>query len=97
VINDKGEILDFLFTQGNVDDREPLKNKDFHDKLFGKLFADKGYIGQTLFEELFIDDIHLITKIRKNMKGNLMLMNDMILLRKRVLVESVNDELKTSA
>lgn len=94
VINDKGEILDFLFTQGNIDDREPLKNKNFHDKLFGKLFADKGYIGQTLFEELFIDGIHLVTKIRKNMKGNLLLMNDMILLRKRVLVESVNDELK---
>lgn len=94
IINDKGEIIDFIFTQGNIDDREPLKNKAFHDKIFGKLFGDKGYIGKTLFEELFIDGIHLITKLRKNMKNSLMLTNDKILLRKRSLIESVNDELK---
>lgn len=94
VINDKGEILDFLFTQANVDDRAPLKNKNFHDKIFGKLIADKGYISKTLFEQLFIDGIHLITKIRKNMKNSLMLVQDKILLRKRALVETVNDELK---
>ncbi len=94
VINDKGEILDFLFTQGNVDDREPLKNKNFHDKIFGKLIGDKGYISKSLFDELFIDGIHLITKIRKNMKNSLMLLHDKILLRKRALVETVNDELK---
>ncbi len=94
VINDKGEILDFLFTQGNVDDREPLKNKTFHDKIFGKLIGDKGYISKTLFDELFIDGIHLITKIRKNMKNSLMLLQDKILLRKRALIETVNDELK---
>lgn len=94
VINDKGEIINFLFTQANVDDRFPLKNKNFHDKIFGKIFGDKGYIGKDLFEELFIDGIHLVTKIRKNMKNSLMLLSDRILLRKRALVESVNDELK---
>lgn len=94
VINDKGEILDFLFTQANVDDREPLKNKNFHDKIFGKLFGDKGYISKNLFEELFIDGIHLVTKIRKNMKNSLMHTYDKILLKKRALIESVNDELK---
>ena len=94
VINDKGEILDFLITQGHIDDREPLKQKSFHDKIFGKLFGDKGYIGKDLFENLFIDGIHLITKVRKNMKNSLMHINDKVLLRKRALVESVNDELK---
>lgn len=94
VINDKGQVLDFLFTQGNVDDREPLKNKNFHDKIFGKLFGDKGYISKTLFEELFIDGIHLITKLRKNMKNSLMMIQDKILLRKRALIETVNDQLK---
>jgi len=94
VINDKGEILDFLFTQGNVDDREPLKDKNFHDKIFGKLFGDKGYISKSLFENLFIDGIHLITKPRKNMKNSLMLLQDKILLKKRALIETVNDELK---
>ncbi len=94
VINDKGEILDFLLTQANVDDRDPLKNKNFHDKIFGKLFGDKGYISNSLFEQLFIDGIHLITKIRKNMKNCLMHLQDKVVLRKRALIETVNDELK---
>ena len=47
VINDKGEILDFLVTQANIDDREPLKNKNFYDKIFGKHFGDKGYSSKT--------------------------------------------------
>ncbi len=94
VINDKGEIIDFLFTQGNVDDRYPLKNKSFHDNIFGKLFGDKGYIGKDLFENLFIDGIHLITKLKKNMKNSLMHIYDKILLKKRALIECVNDELK---
>ena len=97
VINEKGEILDFLISQAHVDDREPLKNKRFHDKVFGKIFADKGYISQSLFEELFIDGIHLITGLKKNMKmkNSPMLLRDRIYLRKRVLIETVNDQLKT--
>jgi hypothetical protein len=83
-----------MLTQGNVDDREPLKNKKFHNKVFGKLVGDKGYISQSLFDMLFVDGIHLITKIRKNMKNSLMQIKDKILLRKRALIETVNDELK---
>ena len=56
--------------------------------------ANKGYISQSLFEELFVDDIHLITRIRKDMKNSLMHLRDKILLRKRSLIETVNDELK---
>lgn len=94
IINDKGEVLDFIITTGNVDDREPLKSMDFHKRIFGKLFGDKGYISKDLFEQLFIDGVHLITKIKKNMKNALMLLHDKIMLRKRALIESVNDELK---
>jgi Transposase DDE domain len=94
IINDKGEMLDFMLTQGNVDDREPLKNKDFHKRIFGKLFGDKGYIGKDLFEQLFVDGVHLVTKIKKNMKNSLMLIQDKIALRKRSLVETVYDQLK---
>jgi hypothetical protein len=94
IINDKGEILDFMLTQGNVDDRDPLKNNKFHKKVFGKLVGDKGYLCKNLFEQLFIDGIHLITKIRKNMKNSLMHIHDKILLRKRGIIETVNDELK---
>jgi len=94
IINDRGEILDFMITRGNVDDRNPLKEASFHKKIFGKIFGDKGYISQTLFEQLFIDGVHLVTKIKKNMKNSLMHLKDKIMLRKRALIETVYDELK---
>ena len=56
--------------------------------------ADKGDISQSLFEELFVDDIHLITRLHKNRKNSLMHLRDKILLRKRLLIETVNDELR---
>ncbi len=61
IINNMGEIIDFVITPGNVDDREPLKNGNFLKRISGKLFADKGYISQKLFEMLFVDGIQLIT------------------------------------
>ena len=94
IINDKGEILTFTITQANVDDRAPLKEERFLDKIYGKLFADKGYIGKELMQLLFVDGVHLITSIRNNMKNSLMSMSDKILLRKRSIIETVNDELK---
>lgn len=94
IINDKGEILNFTITQANVDDRQPLKQERFLDKIYGKLFADKGYIGKELMQMLFVDGVHLITSVRNNMKNSLMSMSDKILLRKRSVIETVNDELK---
>lgn len=96
IINDKGEILDFVLTPGNVPDRDPLSGTNLLKKIYGKLFGDKGYISQSLFEKLFIDGIHLITKLRKNMKNCIMLLSDKIYLRKRALIETVVDELKNS-
>ncbi|MEB2778745.1 IS982 family transposase, partial [Algoriphagus sp. D3-2-R+10] len=94
VINDKGELLNFVITPGNTDDREPLKNKSFIKALKGKLYADKGYISNQLTQVLFLDGLHLITSIRNNMKNVLMELKDKILLRKRSVIETVNDELK---
>jgi len=94
IINDKGEILDFIITPGNVNDRKPLNDMDLHKRIFGKLYGDKGYISKDLFEKLFVDGVHLITKIKKNMKNSLILLQDKIALRKRALIETVNDELK---
>ena len=94
VINDWGEICSFYLTAGNVDDR----NFDVIDRLCrelsGKLFGDRGYISQALFERLHRQGIQLITRLRKNMKNKLMDMGDKILLRKRAVIESVNDILK---
>jgi len=94
VINDKGEILNFMITPGNVDDREPLKNQKFIEKIKGKLYGDKGYVSKALTELLFIDGLHLVTGIRNNMKNVLMEMKDKIMLRKRSVIETINDELK---
>lgn len=94
IINDKGEILHFTITQASEDDRAPLRNERFLDKIFGKLFADKGYIGKELAQLLFVDGVQLITQIKNNMKDCLMTFSDKILLRKRSVVETVNDELK---
>lgn len=97
IINDRGEILNFMFTPGNVDDREPLKQSRFVKNVKGKLYGDKRYIGQALFENLFMNGIQLITKVKNNMRSSLMSIADKIILRKRALIETVNDELKNIA
>jgi hypothetical protein len=94
VANDKGEIVDFLITKANVDDRQPLKDKNFHNKIFGKIFGDKGYLGKDLFDKLFVDGIHMVTKVRKNMKQKKMEFMDRVMLRKRAVIECINDVLK---
>jgi len=92
VISDCGDLLAVMITPGNVDDRKPVQR--FAQRLFGKLFGDRGYISKELFALLWERGVQLITKIKKNMKNKLMPMLDKILLRKRVLSETVNDQLK---
>ena len=94
IINDKGELLAFHLTKGNIDDRNLEVMTAMTKDVFGKLFGDKGYISKALKQLLFDDGIQLITKVRKNMKTQNLSDIDAILLRKRALVESVNDELK---
>jgi hypothetical protein len=94
VCNDKGELLSFCLTPGNVDDRDPQTLNTLTKKLFGKLFGDKGYISSALFEILFNNGIHLVTGIKSNMKNRLMSFYDKIMLRKRSIIETINDELK---
>jgi len=97
IVNEKGEILSFLFTPGNVSDNNIEVVTRLCKNLYGKLFGDKGYISQKLFEKLYLQGIELITKIKKNMKNKLLPLIDKLLLRKRALIESVNDELKNIA
>jgi hypothetical protein len=92
VVNERGELLAFQLTAGNVDDRKPLL--DMTKALFGKLFGDKGYISQKLFEQLFANNIQLITMVRKNMKNRLVLLEDKLMSRKRSIIETINDQLK---
>ena len=92
IINDRGELLAFKLTPGNTDDRVPVP--EMTRGIWGKLFGDKGYISQPLFDLLFGQNLQLITKIKKNMKNKLMSLTDKILLRKRAIIETVNDQLK---
>jgi hypothetical protein len=92
VINDEGELLGVKITAGNVDDRDPVP--ELARALFGKLFGDRGYISQELFEQLWEQGVQLITKLRKNMKNKLLPLLDKLLLRKRSIIETVNDQLK---
>lgn len=92
VVNEVGGLLSVRFTKGNVDDRSPVL--EMVKDLFGKLFGDKGYISKKLTAELMDEDIHLITGIKKNMKNKLLTMTDKILLRKRSIIETINDQLK---
>jgi len=92
IVNDRGELLAFHLTPGNVDDRKPVAK--LARGLFGKLFGDRGYISQALQEVLSQQNIQLITKIKKNMKNRLLSVFDQLLLRKRALIETINDQLK---
>lgn len=94
IINEQGEILSFCLTSGNVDDRNEAVMDSLTKEIFGKLFADRGYISQKLFENLLKKDITLITRAKKNMKNKLMDYYDRLMLRKRTVIESVNDFLK---
>ena len=81
--NENGEIVNFVLTKANVDDRNEAVFDVLTDKFFGKLYADKGYISQSLFGKLFDDGIHIVTGLRSNMKQRLMPLYDKIMLRKK--------------
>jgi len=93
VINHKGQIMALKITSGNVADSSVLDEITRH--LTGKLYADKGYISHEMFTKLWQRGLHLITGIRRNMRNHLMLLGDKIMLRKRFVIETVLDILKS--
>lgn len=55
-------------TPGNVDDRKPVP--PVLKSLFGKVFADRGYVSQKLATQLFKElGIEFFAKPRRNMKN----------------------------
>lgn len=93
VVNEYGEILNCCATAGNVDDRRPVPK--LVQQLFGKVFGDKGYLSKPLKEELRQEyGVDLITKVRSNMKAVILSQYDRYILRKRAIIESINDQLK---
>src|SRR6201984_345256 len=93
VINHKGQIMALKITPGNTVLDAMLDAMTQH--LAGALYADKGYIGRELFRKLWQRGLHLITSIRRNIREDLMPLADKIMLRKRFLIETVLDTLKS--
>lgn len=93
VINHQGELLACQLTPGNVDDRKPVPK--LAQRLWGRLFGDKGYLSAPLTRELFqTRRVRLVTHLKRNMANRLLLLHDKVLLRRRALVETVFDQLK---
>lgn len=92
VVNDRGELLAFRITPGNVDDRQPLP--ELTQGLTGKLFGDRGYLSQLLFRTLWDQGLQLITKVRRNMHNKLLPLFDKLVLCKRAIIETIIGQLK---
>lgn len=93
VINQMGEILNLNVTKGNISDSRAAKS--ITQYLFGKLFGDKGYLSKSLKEDLFKNGLALFTKVRKNMKPQIISRINQFLLSKRGVVETVIGQFKT--
>lgn len=93
VVNEQGELLNIHITPGNVDDRKPIL--ELLKPLFGKVFADRGYVSKPLATKLLQElGIEFFAKPRRNMKNHLMRFHDKLLSRKRAIIETIIDQLK---
>ena len=76
IVNDRGELIDFVLTPGNVKPVPRLARRLF--------FGDKGYLSRALRDQLWrMFKVQLITGIRANIMLPLL---DKLLLRRRVIV-----------
>ena len=62
IYNEKEELLNFMITPGDIDDRKPLEYKAFIEFIQGKLFGDKGYISKNLFKGVSLTEYSLLPK-----------------------------------
>ena len=92
MVNDEGELLAFRVTTAEVNDQGPVGR--MARGLWGQLFGDRGYISRALHQALWAQGLALITLMRRNMKPRLMRLWDRLILRKRFLIETINDQLK---
>jgi hypothetical protein len=67
IVNDEGELLNFVLALGNNNDCTPVLK--LLQQLFGKVFVDKGYICHKSAKQLpETVGVHLITKFKQNRK-----------------------------
>jgi transposase len=93
VVSHQGELLACQVTPGNTDDRRPVPK--LAERLWGRLFADKGYLSQPLTQQLLhTRRLRLVTHVKRNMTNRLLLLHEKVMLRRRALLETVFDQLK---
>lgn len=94
IVNHLGGLLAVKVTPGNANDAKSAESMADFFSLFGKLFGDKGYISKNLSAILQSKGVELFTPLKSNMKNKLLKIEDKILLRKRAIIETINDQLK---
>src|SRR6267143_1605045 len=95
VINQYGQIMRCMISPANIADNNIDMMRKVFNKLKGYLFADRGYISQKAFEEFYRQGLKIVTTVKRNMKNKLMIMAEKLALKKRNLIETVNDLLMT--
>ena len=90
IINQYGQLINFLLTPGNVADNNAGVLTELLTDLQGQCFGDRGYLTK-LFSQFYEQGLQIVTKLRRKMKNTLMRLSDKLNLRKRGLIESVND------
>jgi hypothetical protein len=93
IVNDKGELMNFILTPGNKDDRAVVKK--MAQGLEGWLFGDRGYISKKLSQSLEDQGLSLMTTLKKNMKKQFLDPVKKYWLKKRGVVETIIDQLKS--
>lgn len=92
VINNKGALMAFKLTKGDMHDSKTAIK--LLSAFKGLAFGDKGYLGKKIFDELFCQGLKLITRKRKNMKEQELNAYEKQLLNQRNLIETVINHLK---
>lgn len=90
IINHLGGIVRFKLTPANVADNNVELLRELFDNLHGKVVGDLGYLTK-FFQEFYEQGVQIITRLRSNMKNKLMDFKDKLLLKKRPIIEAVND------
>ena len=90
VINQYGQLVNFVLTPGNVADNNGTMLTELLADLKGQCFGDRGYLTK-LFATFYAQGLQIVTELRRRMKNVLMPLGDKLNLRRRGLIESVND------
>jgi len=93
IINHLGEIVLFKLSPGNVADNNHNLLLSIAENVQGFLFGDKGYLSK-IAADLKTKGLHLITKLRKNMKVQQLTPEQKYFMKHRGLIETVFDILK---